>query len=140
MTVPLGGEHPWVDATGRRADTLYDLVGPEWFVALVDRFYDDVATSPVLRPLYPDDLAGQRHRLAGFLQQYWGGPAEYSAERGHPRLRIRHAPFRIGEAEREAWLLSMAAALVGGGLTASAEAELMEYFAGASSHLVNHPS
>jgi len=114
-------------------------VGPEWFVALVDRFYDGVATSPVLRPLYPDDLEGPRHRLTGFLQQYWGGPAEYSAERGHPRLRIRHAPFRIGEAEREAWLLSMAAALVGGGLTASAEAELMDYFAGASSHLVNHP-
>ena len=78
--------------------------------------------------------------MAGFLQQYWGGPAEYSAERGHPRLRVRHAPFRIGEAEREAWLLSMAAALVGGGLTASAEAELMEYFTGAANHLVNHPS
>jgi hemoglobin len=116
------------------------LVGPEWFVALVDRFYDGVATNPVLRSLYPDDLEGPRHRLAGFLQQYWGGPAEYSAERGHPRLRMRHEPFRIGEAEREAWLRSMATALVGGGLTAPAETKVMEYFAGAASHLVNHPS
>ena len=140
MNVPLGREHPWVDVTGRGADTLYDLVGPEWFVALVDRFYDGVATNPVLRSLYPDDLEGSRHRLAGFLQQYWGGPAEYSAERGHPRLRMRHEPFRIGEAEREAWLCSMATALVGGGLTAPAETKVMEYFAGAASHLVNHPS
>ena len=70
MNVPLGREHLWVDTAGRRADTLYDLVGPEWFVTLVDRFYDSVATSPVLRPLYPDDLEGPRHRLAGFLQQY----------------------------------------------------------------------
>ena len=140
MNVPLGREHPWVDVTGRGADTLYDLVGPEWFVALVDRFYDGVATNPVLRSLYPDDLEGPRQRLAGFLQQYWGGPAEYSAARGHPRLRMRHEPFRIGEAEREAWLRSMAAALVGGGLTAPAETKVMEYFAGAASHLVNHPS
>ena len=140
MNVPLGREHPWVDVTGRGADTLYDLVGPEWFVALVDRFYDGVATNPVLRSLYPDDLEGPRYRLAGFLQQYWGGPAEYSAERGHPRLRMRHEPFRIGEAEREAWLRSMATALVGGGLTAPAETKVMEYFAGAASHLVNHPS
>tara|TARA_B100000749_G_scaffold108506_1_gene82966 strand:- start:709 stop:1131 length:423 start_codon:yes stop_codon:yes gene_type:complete len=140
VNVPLGREHPWVDVTGRGADTLYDLVGPEWFVALVDRFYDGVATNPVLRSLYPDDLEGPRHRLTGFLQQYWGGPAEYSAERGHPRLRMRHEPFRIGEAEREAWLRSMAAALVGGGLTAPAETKVMEYFTGAASHLVNHPS
>ena len=140
MNVPLGREHPWVDVTGRGADTLYDLVGAEWFVALVDRFYDGVATTPVLRSFYPDDLEGPRHRLAGFLQQYWGGPAEYSAERGHPRLRMRHEPFRIGEAEREAWLRSMAAALVGGGLTAPAETKVMEYFIGAARHLVNHPS
>jgi len=140
VSVPLGREHPWIDAIGREADTLYDLVGPEWFVALVDRFYDRVAANPILRPLYPEDLKGPRHRLAGFLQQYWGGPAEYSAERGHPRLRMRHASFPIGEAESEAWLRSMAAALGDGGLTAPAESEVMEYFAGAARHLVNRPS
>ena len=109
-------------------------------MALVDRFYDRVAANPVLRPLYPEDLKGPRHRLAGFLQQYWGGPAEYSADRGHPRLRMRHASFPIGEAESEAWLRSMAAALGDGGLTAPAESEVMEYFAVAARHLVNRPS
>lgn len=140
MNILLGREHPWVDASGREADTLYDLVGPEWFVTLVDRFYDCVATNSVLRPLYPDDLEGPRHRLTGFLQQYWGGPTEYSAERGHPRLRMRHAPFRIGQPEREAWLQAMTTALAEGGLTAPAKAEVMEYFAGTASHLMNYPA
>ena len=93
--------------------TLYDAAGGmPFFEALVGRFYDGVATDPVLRPLYPEpDLAGARHRLTLFLAQYWGGPRTYDAERGHPRLRMRHAPFPIGPAERDAWLRLMRAAI-----------------------------
>lgn len=86
--------------------------GPEAFATLVDRFYDGVADDPLLRPLYPDeDLAEARERLALFLIQYFGGPAAYAEKRGHPRLRMRHFPFAIGPAERDAWLRHMNAAL-----------------------------
>lgn len=87
--------------------------GTEFFEALVDRFYDGVESDPVLLRLYPDhdDLAGARRRLALFLAQYWGGPAAYSDERGHPRLRMRHAPFAIGAQERDHWLKHMREAL-----------------------------
>src|SRR3954471_11574536 len=86
--------------------------GMEFFEALVDRFYEGVETDPVLRPIYPEaDLAGARHRLTLFLAQYWGGPRIYDAERGHPRLRMRHAPFAIGPAERDAWLVRMREAI-----------------------------
>ena len=95
-------------------ETLYERVGgAPFFVALVDRFYEGVAADPVLLALYPepDDLAPARQRLTLFLVQYWGGPTTYSDERGHPRLRMRHAPFAIGPAERERWLLHMRAAI-----------------------------
>ena len=80
---------------------MYDRVGGEpFFVELVDRFYEGVAGDPTLRPLYPADLTDAKAHLAAFLVQYWGGPAAYSAARGHPRLRMRHAPFLIGLPER----------------------------------------
>ena len=84
-----------------------------FFEALVDRFYDGVAGDPVLLAVYPDpgDLAGARHRLTLFLAQYWGGPRTYDEERGHPRLRMRHAGFAIGSVERDAWLRHMRAAI-----------------------------
>jgi hemoglobin len=93
--------------------TLYDRVGGmPFFERLVDRFYDGVAADPILRPVYPEqDLAGARHRLTLFLAQYWGGPRAYDAERGHPRLRMRHFPFAIGPAERDRWLVHMRAAI-----------------------------
>ncbi|HVL06574.1 MAG TPA: globin [Acidimicrobiales bacterium] len=88
--------------------TVYEPVGGrDFFVDLVDGFYEGVSTDPVLRPMYPEDLADSRRHLAGFLVQYWGGPSTYSEERGHPRLRMRHAPFRIGDAARDAWLRHM---------------------------------
>jgi hemoglobin len=91
---------------------LFDRVGGEdFFVDLVDRFYLGVAGDPLLRPLYPDDLRQSSAHLALFLMQYWGGPGTYSEQRGHPRLRMRHAPFVIGPAEREAWLRHMNTAL-----------------------------
>lgn len=93
---------------------LYDAVGGmPFFEELVDRFYDGVASDPVLLRLYPepDDLAPARRRLTLFLAQYWGGPTRYSDERGHPRLRMRHAPFAIGVEERDRWLVHMRAAI-----------------------------
>jgi hemoglobin len=93
--------------------TLYDRVGGmPFFERLVDRFYVGVETDPVLRPVYPEqDLVGARHRLTLFLAQYWGGPRTYDAERGHPRLRMRHFPFAIGPAERDRWLVHMRVAI-----------------------------
>ena len=94
--------------------TLYEAVGGmAFFERLVDRFYEGVAADPVLLRLYPEpeDLAPARHRLTLFLAQYWGGPSTYNDERGHPRLRMRHAPFAIGPEERDHWLVAMRAAI-----------------------------
>jgi hemoglobin len=93
--------------------TLYDAAGGmAFFEALVGRFYEGVAGDPQLRRVYPEpDLAGARHRLTLFLAQYWGGPTTYNDERGHPRLRMRHFPFEIGPAERDAWLRNMREAI-----------------------------
>jgi hemoglobin len=111
--------------------------GRPFFVALVDRFYDAVAEDPVLRPLYPDDLVPPRAHLAGFLIQYWGGPDDYSVERGHPRLRKRHVPFPIGRAERDAWFGHMRDAVKAGGLSPEDEAEMIAYFDSAATFLIN---
>jgi hemoglobin len=120
------------------SSTLYERVGgEEWFVALVDRFYKGVATDLLLRPLYPDDLTEPKAHLAGFLVQYWGGPTTYSDQRGHPRLRMRHAPFVIGEAERDAWLRHMNDAVRAGGLTPGDEAEVLAYFDMAANAMIN---
>jgi hemoglobin len=126
--------------SARPGSTLYERVGGgAWFEALTRRFYDAVGADPVLRPIYPDDLDAARDRLCGFLIQYWGGPSDYSAQRGHPRLRMRHAPFAISPRERDAWYRHMAAAVRGGGLDADDEAGMLEYFAGAAAQLSNQP-
>jgi hemoglobin len=91
-------------------ESLYARAGGfAFFERLVDRFYEGVADDPVLLPLYPEapDLSGARRRLTLFLVQYWGGPTTYSDERGHPRLRMRHMPFRVGATERDRWLHHM---------------------------------
>lgn len=86
--------------------------GTPFFEALVARFYESVASDPVLRAVYPDaDLGPAQRRLTLFLIQYWGGPSTYDEERGHPRLRMRHAPFAIGPLERDRWLVHMRAAI-----------------------------
>jgi hemoglobin len=119
--------------------TLYDRAGgTPFFEALVGRFYDGVAEDPVLRPVYPEpDLAGARHRLTLFLIQYWGGPATYDQERGHPRLRMRHAPFAIGPVERDRWLVHMRAAVAELAPSADVAAELERYFAMAAEAMRN---
>jgi hemoglobin len=90
-------------------ESFYDAVGGEpTFRKIVARFYAEVAEDEVLRPLYPEaDLGPAEDRLRMFLIQYWGGPHTYSDQRGHPRLRMRHAPFKVGPIERDAWLRAM---------------------------------
>lgn len=118
--------------------TLYERVGGDaLFVALVHRFYDGVASDPLLRPMYPDDLADARDHLALFLIQYWGGPRTYSDTRGHPRLRLRHAPFVVDDAARDAWLGHMRGALDSVDLDADAREELDGYFEMAANQLRN---
>jgi hemoglobin len=104
---------PDSDPIPSRADTFFAAVGgEETFRRLVDTFYAGVASDPLLRPLYPEqDLGPAAERLCMFLIQYWGGPTTYSQRRGHPRLRMRHAPFPIGTVERDAWLRHMRDAL-----------------------------
>lgn len=117
---------------------MYDHVGGmPFFVALVDRFYDGVETDTVLRPLYPEDLEPGKNALALFLGQYWGGPTTYSDERGHPRLRMRHFPFKIATPEHDAWVTHMTAAVKTGGLDPAAETQMLDYFTMAASHLIN---
>lgn len=125
-------------------DALFDRVdGERFFVDLVDRFYQGVAGDPLLRPLYPDDLSDSRRHLALFLMQYWGGPSTYNDERGHPRLRMRHMPFVIGPAERDAWLRHMNGAvdqmMETKDLATSDAEELRAYLAMAAHSLVNAP-
>jgi hemoglobin len=122
--------------------TLYDAVGgAETFRRLVHTFYREVAADPLLRPVYPSkDLGPAEEHLRLFLIQYWGGPGTYSDRRGHPRLRMRHAHFRIGDAERDAWLRHMRTALDELALDAARDAQLWEYLVMAAHSLVNQPS
>lgn len=122
-------------------DSLFELAGGEaTFRVLVQRFYARVATDPVLRPVYPEeDLAGATERLTLFLIQYWGGPTTYSDRRGHPRLRMRHAPFAIGQAERDAWLGHMTAAVMSLDLAPQVRGALLDYFEKASTAMINRP-
>ena len=94
--------------------TFYERAGgAATFKELTKRFYQQVAANPILKPMYPeDDMAGAEERLALFLEQYWGGPSTYSEQRGHPRLRMRHAPFHIATPEHDAWLACMHAAVI----------------------------
>ncbi|GAB3544424.1 hemoglobin [Actinopolyspora lacussalsi] len=120
-------------------ETFYDEVGGEaTFRTIVARFYEEVAKDELLRPLYPEeDLSGAEQRLRLFLMQYWGGPQTYSEQRGHPRLRMRHAPFKIGLAERDAWLRCMRIALDEVELTRQQRDRLWQYFEMAAHSMVN---
>ncbi len=129
--------------------TLFEAAGGvDYFFALVERFYEGVADDPVLRPLYPEDLADSVRHTALFLAQYWGGPSTYSDERGHPRLRMRHFPFAIGVPERDAWVHHMLAALdatplpamIGPGAVEEVRAMQRNYFEQAATAMINQPS
>jgi len=122
-----------------RPDTVYAAIGgDETFRRLVERFYAGVAEDPILRPLYPEqDLGPAAERLRMFLIQYWGGPTTYSEQRGHPRLRMRHVPFTIGTAQRDAWLRHMREALDSLGLPPAYEQLLWQYLTSAAESLRN---
>ena len=119
--------------------TWYDAMGgAATFSRLTAAFYAGVREDPVLRPLYPEDeLDAAEERLRLFLEQYWGGPRTYSETRGHPRLRMRHAPFPIGVAERDAWLARMRSAVDGLGLDPRLEQVLWSYLEGAAHAMLN---
>ena len=121
--------------------TAYEAAGgEETFRQLVERFYAGVAEDPVLRPLYPKDpvmfaAAGEHLRL--FLIQYWGGPSWYSERRGHPRLRMRHLPFKIGRQERDAWMGHMRGAIDSLALDPAVRQAFLEYFDTAATAMMN---
>lgn len=120
--------------------TVYDEAGGQaFFDDLVERFYERIEADGRIRPLYPEDLEPGKRSLALFLGQYWGGPTTYGDEKGHPRLRMRHAPFVIGERERDAWLDAMRAAVAAAPTTPEVEAALLDYFEMAATHMVNAP-
>ena len=119
--------------------TFYDEIGGEQTIrAIVHRFYEGVATDEVLRPLYPEeDLGPAEERFALFLVQYWGGPSTYSETRGHPRLRMRHAPFRVTPAAAERWLVHFRAGLDSVDLTPEQDERFWDYVTHAAQFMVN---
>jgi len=127
-----------MNTTTERASFYEAVGGEETFRRLVHGFYQRVAADLELRPVYPSkDLGPAEEHLRLFLMQYWGGPRTYDELRGHPRLRMRHAHFVIGEAERDAWLRNMRAALDEVGLDPAHDAQLWEYLVMAAHSLVN---
>lgn len=119
--------------------TVYDALGEDAFHRLTAVFYAGVATDALLRPLYPDEnLEAARNRLALFLIQYFGGPTTYSDERGHPRLRMRHAAYPIDTKMRDAWMSHMLAALDAQAFRPEVDAVMRSYFEDAATFLINH--
>ncbi|MCP2259734.1 hemoglobin [Streptoalloteichus tenebrarius] len=120
-------------------ENFYLAVGGEpTFRRIVSRFYAEVARDELLRPMYPEeDLGPAEERLLLFLMQYWGGPHTYSERRGHPRLRMRHVPFKIGPLERDAWLRCMRIAVDEAGLDEEHRAQLWTYLETAANSLMN---
>jgi len=121
-------------------ETLFEQVGGvPFFERLVNAFYDAVELDETLRPMYPEDLTEPRRHLTLFFVQYWGGPRTYQEERGHPRLRMRHVPFRITKGARDAWLVAMGRALdsVRDQLTDEQYEEMTAYFLMAANQMRN---
>jgi hemoglobin len=119
--------------------TFYDEIGGSATIrAIVARFYEGVATDEVLRPLYPEeDLGPAEERFAMFLEQYWGGPTTYSEQRGHPRLRMRHAPFAVTPTAKDHWLTHFRAALDEASLRPEQDAQFWDYVTHAAQFMVN---
>jgi hemoglobin len=117
-----------------------EIGGLETLRRIVARFYAGVAEDELLRPMYPEeDLGPAEERFLHFLVQYWGGPTTYSDQRGHPRLRMRHAPFAVDLAARDRWLTHFRAALDEAGLTPEQDARFWDYITHAASFMVNTP-
>jgi hemoglobin len=121
-------------------ESLYEQVGGEpFFEKLVDGFYEAVEKDEILRPMYPEDLTEARRHLTLFFIQYWGGPRTYQDERGHPRLKMRHVPFRVTKSARDAWLSAMASAMasVRDELSDEQFEEMTAYFSMAANQMRN---
>ncbi|HEY7269853.1 MAG TPA: globin [Dehalococcoidia bacterium] len=135
MTIPI---QPAAEPPRGHAPSVFEAAGGlPAFVALVDDFYDRVKADQLLAPMFPQDLTEAKSHLALFLAQFFGGPAEYSRRRGHPRLRMRHLPFTIGQRERDAWLSHMLAALDASGIPEPAASEMRRYFEDGSTFMMN---
>jgi len=121
--------------------SFYDEIGGEaFFTDLVSQFYAQVAVDPILRPMYPEtDLKAAALRLQWFLEQYWGGPSTYQENRGHPRLRMRHAEFHINIAAHDAWLKAMRTAVDGVEIKPELKAQLWSYLEMAAAAMINQP-
>jgi hemoglobin len=133
-TIRLGG----TDGQKVGGNFFEQVGGTAVFAKLASEFYKGVATDEVLKPMYPeDDMAGAEDRLRMFLEQYWGGPSTYQELRGHPRLRMRHNPFKINPLARDRWLLHMRAAVESLGLPPLKEAELWAYLDRAATAMLN---
>ncbi len=119
--------------------TFYEEIGGfETFRRIVAKFYEGVAADPVLRPLYPEeDLGPAEERFLLFLVQYWGGPTTYSQERGHPRLRMRHAPFTVNREAAEHWLTHFRAGLDEADLTPEQDEKFWGYVTYAAQFMLN---
>lgn len=145
MYDPVGVcDHGRVTEIGRGTfseETFFEQVGGEpTFRLLTRRFYEGVASDELLRPMYPEeDLGPAEERMALFLMQYWGGPRTYSDRRGHPRLRMRHAPFKVDKAAHDAWLTHMRAAVASLDLPAEHERQLLDYLTYAAASMINTP-
>ncbi|AGZ39772.1 globin [Actinoplanes friuliensis] len=126
-------------ANEQQEASFFEAVGGEpTFRRLVNAFYEGVAKDPILRPMYPEgDLGPATERMTLFLMQYWGGPSTYSETRGHPRLRMRHAPFQVGPAARDAWLHNMRAAVDSLHLPEPHHSALWDYLERAAYFMVN---
>lgn len=119
--------------------SFYDEIGGEETIRrIVARFYAGVATDEVLRPMYPEeDLGPAEERFRLFLAQYWGGPTAYSERRGHPRLRMRHAPYAVDPVARDHWLRHFRAALDEADLTPEQDQQFWDYVTHAAQFMVN---
>jgi hemoglobin len=130
----LGTHIPFTGTTG----SLYEMLGGmETFRQLADGLYRRIDKDPVLRHMFPEDLTTAKEHMALFLAQFFGGPQVYNEQRGHPRLRSRHLPFKIGQAERDAWLGHMLASLEEAGITEPALTPMRRYFEDAATFLIN---
>jgi hemoglobin len=119
---------------------MYSTIGEDGFARLVSAFYRRIPSDEILGPMYPkDDLGGSEERLRDFLIGRFGGPQRYIEQRGHPRLRARHAPFAIDAKARERWLALMDEAFVEAALPAEVEAELRSFFQSAATMMINRP-
>ena len=120
------------------SQTLYDLIGEEQIRLLTKYFYQEVSKNNALRSLYPEDLEPAEERLFLFLQQVFGGPETYSEQRGHPRLRMRHAKWKIDASMRDHWMNAMLSALDQLELETNIREAMMRYFVNAANHMINH--